>query len=139
MAARYANKNRCAALLLALLLCGGASGIISCATPAASAGIAVSNIPLENKPLRYLGTAETVVDWWSFDIGCIALPLDPPPVDEAMKNLLREKKGDALVNLRYWTDRSVFLFIIIRQRFYLKADVVKLETRGKQNDEKPGP
>ncbi len=97
---------------------------LSCAS--ASAGITTSTIPLEGKPYRILGDAETTRSWWSFDIGFLGFPLRQPPVDEAVQDLLQEKGGDALVNLRYFTDRSIFLFMT-RHRFYLKAEVVKLE------------
>ncbi len=91
-----------------------------------TAGIAVSNIPLENKKYTVLGPAETMVSWVSFDVGFLGFPLEPPPVDEAVRRLLESKGGDALINLRYATDRSVYLFITYH-RFFLKADVVKLE------------
>lgn len=98
--------------------------IISCAS--ASAGIATSNVPLGNREYEILGTAETSTSWWSVDLGIIGMPLEPPPVDSAVQKLLNEKEGDALVNLRYSTDRSIFLFMT-RHRFHLKADVVKLK------------
>lgn len=90
----------------------------------ASGGIAVSNVPVEGRRFDVVGTAETTVSWWSLDIGVIGLPLSDPPVDVAQGDLLKEKGGDALINLRYWTDRSVFLFFT-RHRFHLKADVIK--------------
>ncbi len=90
----------------------------------ASGGIAVSNVPVEGRRFDVVGTAETTVAWWSLDIGVIGLPLSDPPVDLAQKQLLEEKGGDALINLRYWTDRSVFL-LFTRHRFHLKADVIK--------------
>ncbi len=90
----------------------------------ASGGIAVSNVPVEGRRFDVVGTAETTVSWWSFDIGVIGLPLSDPPVDAAQGDLLKEKGGDALINLRYWTDRSVFL-LFTRHRFHLKADVIK--------------
>ncbi len=108
-------------LLLSVALAAALLG--GCVT--ASGGIAVSNVPLEGRRFDNLGAAETTVSWWAFDIGIISLPLEEPPVDQAMRQLLTEKSGDALVNLRYWNDRSVFLLILTRHRFHLKADVVK--------------
>ncbi|KAB2932751.1 MAG: hypothetical protein F9K24_10255 [Leptonema illini] len=115
---RIFNRFRPALAALPLLL------IIGCAS--ASAGIATSNVPLGNREYEILGTAETSTSWWSVDLGIIGLPLDAPPVDAAVQKLLSEKGGDALVNLRYSTDRSIFLFMT-RHRFHLKADVVKLK------------
>lgn len=115
---RVFNRFRPALAALPLSL------IIGCAS--ASAGIATSNVPLGNREYEILGAAETSTSWWSVDVGVIGLPLDAPPVDAAVQKLLDEKGGDALVNLRYSTDRFIFLFMT-RHRFHLKADVVKLK------------
>lgn len=95
----------------------------SCAT--ASAGMAVSNIPLENRKYEILGPAETTVNWVTIDFGILGFPLSAPPVDDAIQQLLTEKEGDALINIRYWTDRSILLFVTVN-RFHIQADVVKL-------------
>ncbi len=100
----------------------------------ASAGLAVSNIPLENKPYDVLGPAEATKHWIAFDIGIIGVPLNAPPVDEAVKEVLgKYEGGNALVNLRYYTDTTVILFITLHT-FHLKADVVKVkaETGGRR-------
>ncbi len=92
----------------------------------ASAGITAANMPMEGRKFHVLGTAETTVSWWSFDLGIIGVPLGRPPVDEAERILLEEKGGDALINLRYFTDRTIIL-LLTRHRFYLKADVVQFD------------
>ncbi|MCB1169618.1 MAG: hypothetical protein KDK25_04760 [Leptospiraceae bacterium] len=91
----------------------------------ASAGITTSNIPLTGKNYRVVGSGEASVDWWALDIGILGLPLEEPPVDKAIKQLLDEHGGDALINMRYSTDRYVFLFMT-RYKFTLRADVVKV-------------
>ena len=103
-------------LITALLL------FASCVS--STAGIATSNIPLEGKEFRVLGPAEVTLTWNSFDIGFIGIPFGTPPVDRAERILLEKYGGDALINLRYWSDKSIYLFIT-RHRFHLKADVVK--------------
>lgn len=112
---------KCRVLCLGLLI----TVLGSCVS--ATGGIATSNIPLEGRAYRVLGPAETTLSWWAIDTGLVGLPLSDPPIDQAMQTLLEEKQGDALINLRYWTDRSVFLFILIRNRFHLKAEVVKFK------------
>jgi len=114
--------------LLPLLLSGGA-----CVT--ASVGMATSNIPLEGKEYRVLGAAETMVEWWNVDLGIVGIPLQTPPVDDAVRELLRQKGGNALINIRYSTDKWVFLFIISRYRFHIQADVVKVTGRRKREGE----
>ncbi len=98
---------------------------VGCAT--SSVGIVTSNIPLEGRQFTVLGTAETERSWYSFDMGFIGIPLRDPPVDEAIADLLKAKGGDALINLRYFTDRTIILFVT-RHRFHLKAEVVKLNS-----------
>ncbi len=114
-------KIRLLALLLALVLAG-------CVT--ATAGITTSNIPLEGRKFTVLGPAETTVTWWSLEVaGLVGFPLRKPPVDEALQDLLKQKGGDALVNIRYSTDNIVVFFFFNMHRFHVKADVVKLESK----------
>ncbi len=106
-------------MLLALVLS-------ACAT--ANGGFAGSNVPVDNRRYEVIAPGEEVtLSWWSVDLGIIGLPLSDPPVAEAQAELLRRTQGDALVNLRYWNDRSVLLLLVNRQRFYLKADVIRFE------------
>jgi hypothetical protein len=107
------------AILTAILLLAGCAG--------SSAGMVTSNVPVEGQAYTVLGPAETVVSWWSFDVAVIAYPLGEPPISEAVSNLLKQKEGDALVNLRYATDRTIILFMT-RHRFHLKADVIKFDS-----------
>jgi len=109
---------RAAILSIVLILFAGCAG--------SSAGMVTSNVPVEGLAYTVLGPAETTVSWWSFDVAVIAFPLGEPPVSEAAANLLKEKQGDALVNLRYATDRTILLFMT-RHRFHLKADVIKFD------------
>ncbi|MCB1174438.1 MAG: hypothetical protein KDK39_12780 [Leptospiraceae bacterium] len=105
-------------LLLLLLVCG--------ACVSTTGGIATSNVPVNGRTFKVLGPAETTVSWWSFNIGIIGLALNEPPVDQAEKEVLAQHEGEALINLRYWNDQSVFLFLT-RHRFHLKADVIRFE------------
>lgn len=114
-----------------LIALGSLFGVVSifsggCVT--ATAGIATSNIPLEGKQYTVVGTGTVVEKWVGLDLGIIGFPLGAPPVDKAVQKLLSEKKGDALINLRFGTDKFIFLFFITMHRFHLTADVVKLET-----------
>lgn len=102
--------------------------LLSCAH--STAGFSPSNIPLENKPYTVIGTAEKELTWWTFDIAIIGIPLSRPPVEEAMQAILKEKEGNALVNIRHWMDKSVYLFMT-RNRFHLKADVVRIDKPSK--------
>lgn len=104
------------ALISALILLAGCAG--------SSAGMVTSNVPVEGQTYAVLGPAETTVSWWSFDVAVLAFPLGEPPIAQAVSNLLKEKEGDALVNLRYSTDRTI-IFFMTRHRFHLKADVIK--------------
>ncbi|MBW7858258.1 MAG: hypothetical protein H3C43_08200 [Leptonema sp. (in: Bacteria)] len=114
-------------LILVTLLSFGL--LSNCAS--SSAGITTSNIPIGNQDYEVVGNGEAQSSWWSFDVGIIGFPLGMPPVDEAVNELIENKQGDALINIRYSTDRSIFLFLT-RHRFHLKADVVKLKPANTQ-------
>ena len=119
----FPQKASPMARILRLAYLPGLLILAGCVT--ASGGIATSNIPLDGRSYEVIQAAETTVSWWSVDAGVIGIPLSDPPVHEAEQRLLDEHNGDALVNLRYWNDRSVFLLLRPRQRFHLKADVVR--------------
>lgn len=119
--AQHAEIWRMRTLLAVLAL-----SLISAGCAGSSAGMATSSVPVEGQPYAVLGPAETTVSWWSFDVAFLAFPLGEPPVAEAASNLLKEKGGDALINLRYATDRTI-IFFMTRHRFHLKADVIKFE------------
>lgn len=100
--------------------------LVQCA--GANAGIAVSNVPTEGQTYTVLGTAETTKSWWSLDLAVLAFPLGEPPVAEAVEDLLKQKEGNALINLRFWTDRTIILFMT-RHRFHLQADVIRFDPK----------
>ncbi|MCE9597615.1 MAG: hypothetical protein K8S54_06565 [Spirochaetia bacterium] len=102
------------------------SVLFSCA--GASAGIAVSNVPLEGKTYTVLGPGEITKSWWGLDLGIIGFPLGEPPISEALDDVMKQKEGDALVNLRFSTDRTI-IFFLTRHRFHLKADVIRIEKK----------
>ncbi|MBE7440806.1 MAG: hypothetical protein HS115_20350 [Spirochaetales bacterium] len=111
------KKCLLAAALLSLLLAS------ACAS--ATAGLAASNIPMDGKRYRVIGPVTDTRRWCAFDIGVIALPLRQPPINEVMQDLLKKNEADALINLRYWTDRTIFLFLTCH-RFHLSAEAVKI-------------
>jgi len=96
----------------------------SCAT--SNAGIATSNIPLADKKYKVLGHVSKTISWNTFDIGVLGFPLGTPPVNRLIQEAITEKQADALVNIHYWNDKSIFLFIT-RNRFGFEADAVKFE------------
>ncbi|MDW7976808.1 MAG: hypothetical protein RMI35_09635 [Leptospiraceae bacterium] len=99
--------------------------VLSCAST--NAGIASSNIPINPAvtEIQYITTDTVRKDWWVFDVGVFGLPLEEPPIDEALKELQQKHEGDALINIRYYTQRSVFL-MLSKNSIIIKADVVKL-------------
>lgn len=92
-----------------------------------NAGITTSNIPLNYnlQDIQYIATDSVQKSWWQFDIGILGFPLQEPPIDECINELLQKHGGDALINIRYFTQKSIFLFLT-RNLFTLKADIVKI-------------
>ncbi len=99
----------------------------------ATAGIAVSNIPLENRNYEVLGPAEAHAGWWAFDAGIIAAPFKKPPIDDVMRDLIAQQDGgQALINIRYSNDRIIILFLTL-YRFHVRADVVRIVEKPQGN------
>ncbi len=92
-----------------------------------NAGITTSNIPLNYniQDIQYIATDTVQKTWWQFDIGILGFPLSEPPIDESLNELLRKHQGDALINIRYFTQKSIFLFMT-RNLLSIKADIVKI-------------
>ncbi|MBE7413578.1 MAG: hypothetical protein L6Q54_06060 [Leptospiraceae bacterium] len=91
-----------------------------------TAGIATSNIPISNKRYKVISPIEEQLSWYSFDIGILGIPFKKPPIDEMISKILKDKNADALVNIRYWTDKTIILFLT-RSRFGLNAEAIKFE------------
>lgn len=98
--------------------------LTQCAT--STAGIATSNIPIVNKKYKVLASVQEEESWITIDLGVFGFPLSKPPVSELMDRIIKEKEADALVNIRYWNDKKIILFITIN-RFGLSAEAVKFE------------
>ncbi len=95
-----------------------------CAT--ANAGFATSNIPIAERKYKVIGSVEKEKGWMTFDFAIIGVPLQKPPVNSLMDDALKEKNADALVNIRYWNDRIIILFITWN-RMGLTAEAVKFD------------
>jgi hypothetical protein len=91
-----------------------------------SAGISTSNIPVSNKRYQVLGPVSGQKGWVAFDIGIIGVPLSEPPIHALADSLIAEKEADALINIRYWNDRMIFLFITYH-RIGMNAEAIKFE------------
>ena len=106
---------------------------VGCAS--SSAGIATSNIPISNKKYKVISPVEEQISWRTFDIGILGIPFTKPPIDELVTKILKDKNADALINIRYWTDRSI-IFFITWNRFGLSAEAVKFEEETPVNEKK---
>lgn len=95
-----------------------------CAT--SSAGIATSNIPIADRKYKVIGPVEGHKTWNTFDIAIVGLPLSEPPIDKLVTSMLTEKEADALINIRYWTDKYILLFITVN-RLHINAEAIKFE------------
>ncbi|PJZ24806.1 hypothetical protein CH352_12290 [Leptospira hartskeerlii] len=114
-------KPRISGLVLSILL---ATSIISCAT--SSAGLATSTVPVADKKYKVISPVEGTKYWFTFDIAIIGIPLGEPPIDQLLEELKKEKEADALINVRYWTDKSIFVFLTMN-RLHISAEAIKFE------------
>lgn len=94
------------------------------ACASSSAGIATSNVPIIDKKYTVIGPVEQSKRWVTIDLAILGFPLTKPPVDEVVSDAIRSKEADALINIRYYTDKMIFLFITVN-RFGLNAEAVK--------------
>lgn len=111
-------------ICLCLLALSGMVGFGNCAS--ASAGLATSNIPVGDKKYTILGPVEKSTRFYAIDFGLVAFPTERPPLSRLVDEAMAEKSADALVNIRYWNDRIIFLFITIH-RIGLQAEAIKFE------------
>ncbi|TGM46614.1 hypothetical protein EHQ92_01435 [Leptospira biflexa] len=100
-----------------------------------SVGIATSNKPIPNTPYETIKTVDKTFTWYTFDIILFGVPISEPPVANLYEKLLEEESGDALVNIRYWNDKSIF-GPITRYRFNIKGDLVKFSNSPVQTKSK---
>ncbi|EPG49955.1 LIC20211 family lipoprotein [Leptospira kirschneri] len=100
--------------------------LISFHCTTSSAGIATSNIPIADRKYKVIGPVEGHKTWNTFDIAIVGLPLSEPPIDKLVTSMLTEKEADALINIRYWTDKYILLFITVN-RLHINAEAIKFE------------
>lgn len=113
------NKNISLILMFVLSMF-----VSNCAS--SSVGIATSNKPIPNTPYETIKTVDKTFTWYAFDIVLFGVPISQPPVADLYEKVLEEESGDALVNIRYWNDKSIF-GPITRYRFNIKGDLVKFQ------------
>jgi hypothetical protein len=114
-------KPRIYGLILSILL---TAALVSCAT--SSAGLSTSTVPIADKRYKVVSPVEGRKYWFTFDIAIIGIPLGEPPIDQLLEELKKEKEADALINVRYWTDKTILLFFTIN-RLHISAEAIKFE------------
>ena len=100
---------------------------IHCAS--SSSGITTSNIPVVNRKYTVLGPVQNTETWYTFDVALFGFPLDKPPIDKIVSRAISEKNADALINIKYWQDKIIILFITVN-RIGISAEAIKFEEDG---------
>ncbi|TGK81462.1 hypothetical protein EHQ24_09105 [Leptospira noumeaensis] len=100
--------------------------LANCAS--SSVGIATSNKPIPNTPYETTKTVEKTFTWYALDFIVFGVPLTEPPITDLYGKLMEEESGDALVNIRYWNDKSIF-GPVTRYRFTVKGDLVRFSSQ----------
>ncbi len=101
--------------------------LIQCAS--SSSGITTSNIPVVNRKYTVIGPVQNTETWYTFDIALFGFPLEKPPIDKIVDRAISEKNADALINIKYWQDKIIFLFITTN-RIGISAEAIKFEEDG---------
>ena len=101
--------------------------LIQCAS--SSSGITTSNIPVVNRKYTVIGPVQNTETWYTFDIALVGFPLEKPPIDKIVDRAISEKNADALINIKYWQDKIIFLFITTN-RIGISAEAIKFEEDG---------
>lgn len=107
--------------------------INNCAT--SSVGLATSNKPIPNTPYETVKTVEKTFTWYALDFIIFGLPFTEPPVTDLYEKVMEEDSGDALVNIRYWNDKSIF-GPLTRYRFTIKGDLVRFPSQTSNKNKK---
>ncbi|MCZ8238775.1 MAG: hypothetical protein O9346_04355 [Leptospiraceae bacterium] len=116
---KYSTKHlKKAAVAIVFLI------FVSCAT--STAGLVTSNTAIGDRKFTIVGPVKDKISWYTLDIGFIGLPLEEPPIEEFTQNLITQNNADALINIRYWNEKSVFLFVT-KNTFGLNAEAIKWE------------
>ncbi|XDD53823.1 hypothetical protein AB3N62_15265 [Leptospira sp. WS4.C2] len=100
--------------------------LLNCAS--SSVGIATSNKPIPNTPYETVKTVEKTFTWYALDFIIFGIPFSEPPISDLYEKVLEEDNGDAIVNIRYWNDKSIF-GPLTRYRFTIKGDLVRFPTQ----------
>ncbi|MCG6140447.1 hypothetical protein EHQ23_03480 [Leptospira bourretii] len=107
--------------------------INNCAS--SSVGLATSNKPIPNTPYETVKTVEKTFTWYALDFIIFGLPFTEPPVTDLYEKVMEEDSGDALVNIRYWNDKSIF-GPLTRYRFTIKGDLVRFPSQTSTKNKK---
>jgi len=95
----------------------------NCATPM---GMAASNIPLQGKQIKTnLGPAEGSASDWGISLFCLT-DWAVPDIDLAIKRAIEQKKGEALINVR-WYSKDTCAILANYSKIVVTGEAVELE------------
>ncbi|WCL48686.1 LIC20211 family lipoprotein [Leptospira sp. GIMC2001] len=94
----------------------------NCAT--SSAGLATSNIPFGDRKYTIIAPVTDEVSWYGLDIGIMGSSFNKPPIEPLIEKMIHSAEADALVNIRYFNEKSIYLFFVVH-RFGISADAIK--------------
>ncbi len=106
---------------------------VNCLT--STAGLTTSNIPIANKTYKVINSVEAKTRWYSLDFIFFGFPFGKPPVHELIESKVKSENADALINIHYWNDKIIFLFLTVH-RFGFNAEAIKFEETSQKNESK---
>jgi hypothetical protein len=87
-------------------------------------GVAASNKPIPNTPYETIKSVDKLFTWYSVDLILISVSTSTPPTELIYDTMMQGEPADAIVNIRYYNEKSVF-GPVIRHRFGIKGDLIK--------------
>ncbi|MCZ8155435.1 MAG: hypothetical protein O9264_04905 [Leptospira sp.] len=87
-------------------------------------GVAASNKPIPNTPYETIKSVDKLFTWYSIDLILISVSTSTPPTEKIYDEMMEGETADAIVNIRYYNEKSVF-GPVLRHRFGIKGDLIR--------------
>ncbi|TGL62268.1 hypothetical protein EHQ58_03445 [Leptospira ognonensis] len=96
--------------------------VTNCAS--STVGVAASNKPILNTTYETIKSVDKLFTWYSVDLILISVSTETPPTEKIYDVMMEGETADAIINIRYYNEKSVF-GPIIRHHFGIRGDLIR--------------